>query len=121
MVLSVPPTAFTSLYAAAYSALSRAGGGPGRNCDGLVMAKGVTNAKLSPTGLAERRRRRRPHARLRRRRGVDERVGPVIGPQGQDGVADLPADRLAPDPAGRPGTVASDSASAASKVAAWSG
>src|SRR5262245_47436165 len=50
VVLSVPPTDFTSLYAAVYRALSRAGGGPGRNCDGLVMANGVTNAKLSPTG-----------------------------------------------------------------------
>src|SRR5689334_8076538 len=49
-VLVVPPTAITSWYAAVYSALSRAGGGPGRNCDGLAMANGVTNAKFRPTG-----------------------------------------------------------------------
>src|SRR5438105_12486044 len=42
VVLSTRPRLLTSLKAAAYSALSSAGGGAGRNCDPLVIAKGVT-------------------------------------------------------------------------------
>src|SRR5437764_6121605 len=42
-VLSLLPSALVSLNAAAYSGLVRAGGGPGRNWELLVTAKGVIN------------------------------------------------------------------------------
>jgi hypothetical protein len=41
-VLLTLPSALASLNAAAYSGLVSAGGGPGRNCALLSMAKGVT-------------------------------------------------------------------------------
>src|SRR5262249_46382022 len=37
------PRSLTSLKAAAYAAVSSAGGAPGRNCEPLVIAKGVTD------------------------------------------------------------------------------
>src|SRR5437660_7016601 len=42
VVLSARPRLLTSLKAAAYSALSSAGGGAGRNCEPADMANGVT-------------------------------------------------------------------------------
>src|SRR3982750_2062493 len=42
--LTVLPRLFTSLKSAAYSALVRAGGGPGRNCEGKLITQGVTCA-----------------------------------------------------------------------------
>lgn len=46
------PTALTSFTSAAYSADASAGGGPGRNCEWLVIAKGVMTGTLGKTAFA---------------------------------------------------------------------
>ena len=46
--LSFAPSVFTSLYAAAYSGLSSAGGGGGRNRSSSGMAKGFTAPQFTP-------------------------------------------------------------------------
>src|ERR1700674_803363 len=43
---------FISLYSAAYSALVRARGGGGRNCDGLRRTHGVMEANCGPAPVA---------------------------------------------------------------------
>ena len=49
VVLVLRPRSLTSLKAAAYSALSSAGGAGGRNCAPLVIANGVTSGHCGPS------------------------------------------------------------------------
>src|SRR5262249_59315364 len=52
VVVPLPPRALTSWYAAVYSTLVTAGGGPGRNWSPSSRANGVTNRQCGVAGVA---------------------------------------------------------------------